>query len=59
MGYDKGYILKKNDIFNAVSAIRNSDDPDFSELPIVGIQRFVEEGIIYTKFNVWKANLVG
>ncbi|KAF0487087.1 hypothetical protein F8M41_022614 [Gigaspora margarita] len=88
MGYDKGYILKENNIFNASPIIRNSDDPDFPELPIVGylplftigaslfksgytihvtcgilnsfleIQRFVEDGITYTKFNVWEANLV-
>ncbi|KAF0369987.1 serine protease [Gigaspora margarita] len=33
---DKGYILNENDRINAVPAIRNSDNPDFRELPIVG-----------------------
>ncbi|CAG8807111.1 7328_t:CDS:1 [Gigaspora margarita] len=37
IGSDKGYILKENDDrFNSVPAIRNSDDPDYPELPIVG-----------------------
>ncbi|CAG8839236.1 18050_t:CDS:1, partial [Gigaspora margarita] len=37
IGSDKGYILKENDdIFNSIPAIRNSDDPDYPELPIVG-----------------------
>ncbi|CAG8844062.1 46013_t:CDS:1, partial [Gigaspora margarita] len=35
-GFDKGYILREDEIFNAAPAIRNSDNPDFPELPIVG-----------------------
>ncbi|KAF0541064.1 hypothetical protein F8M41_005906 [Gigaspora margarita] len=34
--FDKGYISLENDQLIAVPAIRNSDDPDFRELPIVG-----------------------
>ncbi|CAG8733320.1 3672_t:CDS:2, partial [Gigaspora margarita] len=36
VGFDEGYILKENDLLNAVPAIRNSDNPYFPELPIVG-----------------------